>query len=75
MAVVTMPQSGKLVIKVQTGVNAAGSPVTRLRTFANIRPDAADSDIFAVAAGLVSLQKYPLVDIVRQDVNNLVNQE
>ncbi|WP_371372092.1 DUF1659 domain-containing protein [Sporomusa aerivorans] len=74
MAVVKMPQSGKLVIKVQTGVNAAGSPVYRLRTFANIKPDAADSDIFAVAEGLISLQKYALVDIVRQDLNNLVSQ-
>jgi len=40
MAVVKVPQSGKVVLKVQTGVSATGSPVYRLRTFANIRPGA-----------------------------------
>lgn len=74
MAVVKMPQSGKLVLKVQTGVNASGNPVYRARTFANIKPGAADGDVFAIAEGLAGLQKNKLVDVVRQDVNNLVNQ-
>ncbi|WP_425058516.1 hypothetical protein SCACP_31730 [Sporomusa carbonis] len=74
MAVVKVPQSGKVVLKVQTGVSATGSPVYRLRTFANIRPGAADSDVFAVAGGLAGLQQHTLVDVVRQDVSNLVNE-
>lgn len=74
MAVVKAPQSGKLTLKVQTGVNSAGNPVYRLRTFANVKAGAADSDVFAVAEGLASLQKNKLGDIIRQDVNNLVNQ-
>ncbi|HML34207.1 MULTISPECIES: DUF1659 domain-containing protein [Sporomusa] len=74
MAVVKMPQSGKLVLKVQTGVNASGNPVYRNRTFANVNPGVADSDLFAVAEGLAGLQEHTLADIVRQDLNNLVNQ-
>lgn len=74
MAVVKMPQSGKLVLKVQTGVSTNGNPVYRARTFANIKPGAPDSDVFAVAEGLAGLQKHTLVDIVRQDLNNLVSQ-
>ncbi|HWR45800.1 DUF1659 domain-containing protein [Sporomusa sp.] len=74
MAVVKVPQSGKVVLKVQTGVNATGNPVFRLRTFANVKSGAADSDVFAVAEGLGSLQQHTLVDIIRQDVNNLINQ-
>lgn len=74
MAVVKAPQSGKLILKVQTGVNATGNPVYRQRSFANIKAGAADSDVFAVAEGLASLQKNNLADIIRQDVNNLVNQ-
>jgi len=74
MAVVKVPQSVKLVLKVQTGVNASGDPVYRSRTFANVKAAAADSDVFAVAEGLAGLQKNTLVDIVRQDLNNLVNQ-
>ncbi|MDF2875430.1 MAG: hypothetical protein K0R22_2113 [Sporomusa sp.] len=74
MAVVKAPQSGKVVLKVQTGINATGSPVFKLRTYANVKSEAADSDIFAVAEGLGSLQQHTLVDIVRQDINNLINQ-
>jgi hypothetical protein len=74
MAVIKVPQSGKVVLKVQTGVSATGTPVTRLRTFANIKPGAVDSDVFAVAEGLGSLQKHTVVDVIRQDVNNLINQ-
>lgn len=74
MAVVKMPQSGRLVLKVQTGVNTSGNPVYRNRTFANVNPGAADSDLFAVAEGLAGLQAHTLVDIGRQDLNNLVNQ-
>ncbi len=74
MAVVKMPQSGKLVLKVQTGVSATGNPVYRARTFANVKAGATDSDVFAVAESLAGLQKYTLVDVVRQDLGNLVNQ-
>lgn len=74
MAVVKSPQSGKMVLKVQTGVSETGSPVFKLRTYANIRSEAADSDLYAVAAGLGSLQQHTLVDIVRQDSSLLVNQ-
>lgn len=74
MAVVKMPQTGKLVLKVQTGVNASGNPVYRLRTFANIKSDVADADAFAVAQSLAGLQQHTLVDIVRQDLSSLVNQ-
>ena len=74
MAVVKMPQSGKVVLKVQTGLSATGTPVYRLRTFANVKPNAADADVHAVAQGMASLQKHALVDIVRQDIGNLINE-
>lgn len=73
MAVVKRPQSGKLVLKVETGVNTAGKPVYRLRTFANVKADAADADVFAVAQGMADLQQHKLADVVRQDLNNLVS--
>lgn len=74
MAVVKMPQTGKLVLKVQTGISSTGTPVVRLRTFNNIKSGAADADVFAVAEGLAGLQQHALVETVRQDMSNLVNQ-
>lgn len=74
MAVVKVPQTSKLVIKVQTGINASGNPVYRLRSFQNVKSGAADSDVFAVAEGMAGLQKNTVISIARQDDNTLVNQ-
>jgi len=74
MAVVKVPQNSKLLLKVQIDVSATDKPVLRQRTFANVKSDALDSDVFAVAESLASLQKHALVDIIRQDMGNIINQ-
>lgn len=73
MAVSKLPQNSKLVIKVQTGVNAQGTPVYRQRSYANIKAAAADADIYAIGNGLAGLQKHPAESISRLDENELVN--
>ncbi|MEN6414803.1 MAG: DUF1659 domain-containing protein [Veillonellales bacterium] len=74
MAVNKVAQSTRLVVKVQTGTNAAGNPVYRQRSFTNTKASAADSDVYAIGQGLGSLQKYPVISISRLDENTLVNQ-
>ena len=74
MAVVKNPQPGKMVLRVQKGINAEGKPVYSQHSFANLKPAAADSDVYAVAQGIGSLQSLPVADISRQDVGNLVDQ-
>ncbi len=74
MAITKVPQASRLVVKVQTGVNATGNPVYRLRSFQNLKPGAADADIHAIGQALVGLQKYPAVNIGRVDESNLINQ-
>ena len=74
MAVTKSPQATRFVVKVQTGLNAAGNPVYRLRSFINVKPAAADSDVYAVGLGLASLQKYPAVNVARIDEANLISQ-
>lgn len=74
MAVTKVPQTSRLAIKVQTGVNAAGNPVYRQRSFANIKTAAVDSDVFAVAQGIAGLQKDPVNGVSRIDEGDLVNQ-
>ncbi|HWR41461.1 MAG TPA: DUF1659 domain-containing protein [Patescibacteria group bacterium] len=74
MAVVKTPQPGKLIIRTQKGVNAAGQPTYRQQSYANLKPSAADADVYAVGQGLGSLQTLPVTDITRQDAGNLVNQ-
>lgn len=73
MAVNKVPQNSKLVIKVETGLNAAGNPVYRQRTYTNLKASAADADVYAISEGLAGLQKYPVSSIYRTDENELVN--
>lgn len=72
MAVSKVLQSAKLVIKVETGVNTAGKPVYRQRSYTNVKPSAADADLHAVAAAMAGLQKHPVNSIVRIDDSELV---
>lgn len=74
MAVVNMPQAARLQIKVQTGINASGAPVYRVRTMQNLKNAADDASVYAVAQGLASLQQHALTAISRQDDSSLIEQ-
>lgn len=73
MAVTKIPQKTSLGIKIQTGLNAAGNPVYKTLGFSNIKSTATDDNVYAVGLGLSSLQKFPVVGIMRTDNNNLIN--
>jgi len=73
MAVVKVPQSSTIAIKLQKGVTASGSPVYVTRNYA-CKPAATDQDLFDAAVALMGLQAYPVADIARVDNANLINQ-
>jgi len=73
MAVNRVPQGSRMVISVQSGVNASGLPVYVQRTYKIVKAGAVDADFYAVAQGMASLQKYPVTGISRLDEGNLVN--
>lgn len=72
MAVNRVPQTSRVIITLQNGVNTGGQPVYLKRTYKSVKPDAIDADIYAVAQGMATLQKYPLTSISRMDEGNLV---
>lgn len=74
MAVIKVPQSSRLILKVQTGVNDDGKAVYRQRSFNNLKTDATDGDIHAVGLALAGLQLYPVEAIGRIDDVQLVGQ-
>lgn len=74
MAVVKVPQAARLQIKVQTGLNTSGAPVYRVRSLQNLKNNAVDADVYAVAQGLASLQTHNMVAISRQEDANLVEE-
>lgn len=73
MAVNKVPESAKLILKVENGVNSAGKTIVRQRSFTGLKPDAADADVFAVGQAVAGLQSHTVVAIARQDENKLLN--
>ncbi|WP_027355840.1 DUF1659 domain-containing protein [Desulfofundulus thermocisternus] len=67
MAVNRVPGTTVLRLVLQTGMDDEGNPVYRNKNLNNIRPDAADQDLFDVAQALAGLQEYPLAGVNRID--------
>ncbi|SFM00980.1 MULTISPECIES: DUF1659 domain-containing protein [Sporomusaceae] len=66
MAVVKLPQTSTIAIKLQKGVTTSGSPAYVTRNYTG-KPAATDQDLFDVAVALMGLQAYPLAEIARVD--------
>lgn len=73
MAVNKVPQTSKLVITVEDGVNAKGQPKQRQRSYKNVKVSALDADVYAVAQAIANLQTHTVAGISRQDEGSLVN--
>ncbi|GEM_PF-205553 len=71
MAVKRMEAGTKLILQVETGVNAKGAATYSLRTFANINPELADADALQIGTALGALQKHAVNSIHRQDAGKL----
>lgn len=65
MAVTRVPDTARLVLRVQDGVNSKGAPVLKNRTFRNLKADAADDAVEAVGKALAALQNNTLSAVVR----------
>ncbi|HHY92750.1 MAG TPA: DUF1659 domain-containing protein [Firmicutes bacterium] len=71
MAVQRSPEGARLQLFLQTGTDEAGKPVVRAKSFANVKAEATDQDVYDVAQALVGLQTYPLVAVRRIDTGAL----
>jgi len=74
MAVLATPAESVLVVTYQIGSNEAGSPITRQKSFPNVRFNAEDQAVYEVAEALFSLVQYPIVSVRRDNRVDLVNE-
>lgn len=72
MALEKVPANSILRLELRVGVSGEGSPVYRTRSLNNVKPLAADQDIYDVATALASLQEYQLNGISRVDIGQLI---
>jgi hypothetical protein len=71
MAVKRNEAGSKLILQVETGVNAKGTVTCSPRTFAHINPELADEDAMQIATELGTLQKHVVHSVNRQDAAQL----
>jgi hypothetical protein len=74
MAVTKVPGNSALRLVLHVGDSGSGSPILRTKTLSNVKPTAADQDIFDVATALAGLQDYPLNGITRVDNAALITE-
>ena len=72
MAVSKVNETSKLVLKVETGTAADGSPIYAQRTFAKINPAIGNDDLHAIGKSLGNLQAHNVGIISRQDNTELI---
>lgn len=74
MAIISIPSSATLEVKLQTGLNAAGNPVYKTLHFNNVKPIAVDADLHAVGQALGALQSHAVAGLYRTNIGELINQ-
>ena len=67
MAVQSLSRNSQIVLRVSVGESSF-----RYLRINNIKTNASDEDVYAVAIALAGLQKYPLVNVFRADNKELI---
>lgn len=71
MPVMKTPVISTIRVSLVTGLTPSGGPILRNTNLSNVKPNAADQDLFDVANALIGLQEYQLNGISRIDTADL----
>ena len=71
MAINSTPLASDMVLVMDNGIGASGQPLSQNRTYKNLKTDATNVDIYAVAETLIGLQDKTNQAIQRRDTVEL----
>ncbi len=71
MAVVSTKNLSSIKLKLDAGFDDKGKAVIKSKSFANVKAEALNDDVYAVAEAIASLQENPIVDILKLDSTSL----
>lgn len=60
-----------LQMRYKTGVDAKGKDVIKKQSFSKVKTDAVDDDVLAIGTAISAVLKYPVVQILRDDINHI----
>ena len=75
MAITKVDLETKMILKVQTGVTAAGKPAYAQRSLKHINPALGNDDLLDIGEAIGGLQSHEGASVARQDQANLVKGE
>jgi len=67
MPVTTTNVASELILVMDNGIGTSGRSLTKSRIYKNIRSNASDEDLYAVAQGIASLQDKLLLAVQRRN--------
>lgn len=73
MAVVKIPETSRLVLTLDDGLDNEGNPQTKTKSFNNVKPDATDEPLYNIANSVAQLQSRPLITVERNDYAELAD--
>ncbi|HBH1340455.1 TPA: DUF1659 domain-containing protein [Clostridioides difficile] len=71
MEVVSTKNLSSIKLKLDAGFDDKGKAVVKSKSFANVKAEALNEDVYAVAEAIESLQENPIVDILKLDSTSL----
>ncbi len=72
MAVVSVPNYSRIILNLQTGIDANGKPLKVSKSYNYVKAEAVDQDVFDVANSLAGLQNKPVLSVERLDREQLM---
>jgi len=73
MAIIASPVDSVIVLDVQVGTTAQGSPIMSHRSYPGVKTATSDADLYAVAAAMQALSADPLISVRRENRIDLVD--
>lgn len=71
MAIVSTKNLSSIKLKLDAGFDDKGKAVIKSKSFANVKAEALDDDVYTVAEAIAGLQENPIVDILKLDSTSL----
>ena len=61
-------------VKFKTGIDVNGKDILKNQRFSKVKVTAVDDNILTVGTALGTLLKYPMVKVLREDINIVINE-
>ena len=74
MAVKSTKVQSTMNVKFKTCIDAKGNDILKNQRFSKVKVTAGDDNILAVGTALGTLLKYPMVEVLREDINIVINE-